>query len=114
MSRTDPPLRGWSTEVVYTGATMSKHRETYVFRCSDRTCTVVIRECRDHVKFDLTMSKYGRGQDEEAFEAWIKPLVERYENDPRPVVMPHPLTGQTAIVGGVGPRAWLMVCSPRT
>ena len=42
---------------------MSKRKQTYVFQCSDRTCTLVVRECKDHIKADVTMSKYGPGPD---------------------------------------------------
>ena len=37
---------------------MSK-RETQVFRCPDRTCTLTIRECKAHIRADMTMSRYG-------------------------------------------------------
>src|SRR4051794_14710567 len=89
-------------------------RETHVFRCPDRTCTLTIRECKDHIRAGMTLSRYGwsRLEDFEAFEAWFKPLVARYGNDPRPVVMRHPLTGQHAIIGCNEKRAALAVLSP--
>lgn len=74
---------------------MSKRKQSHVFRCPDRTCTLVGRECKDHIKADVTVSKYGWSSesDLEAFERWLKPIMARYGNDPRPVVMRHPLTG---------------------
>ncbi len=93
---------------------MSKRKETYVFRCPDSTCTLVIRECRDHVKFDLTMSRYGwsRKQDLRDFVKWLKPLVERYEDDPRPIVLPDPTTGQVSVIGGDVNCGWALVYTP--
>ena len=81
---------------------MSKRKQTHVFRYPDRTCTLVGRECKDHIKADVTMSKYGPGPDFdlEVFERWLRPIMARYGNDPRPVVVRHPLTSQMAVIGG--------------
>ena len=90
---------------------MSKPKETHVFQCSDRMVTLTIKERKDHVIFDLRMSQYGwsTDRDDEAFLQWLKPLGERYENDPRPIVQRHPLTGQIAIIGGNAVQGTLIV-----
>jgi hypothetical protein len=91
-----------------------RRQETHVFQCPDRTCTVVIRECKDHVKFDMTMSKFGWSSQEDfdAFIAWMTPLADRYKNDPRPIVMPHPVnhpeSGPIAVVGGNAEQGWIV------
>ena len=60
------------------------------------------------------MSKHGwsRKQDFEAFLKWFKPLSDRYENDPRPIIMPHPTSGQTAVIGGDAQQGWAAVFNP--
>ena len=90
---------------------MSKRKQTHVLRGSDRTCTAVITEHKNYVLFDLKMSPSGWGseQDIEACDEWMKPLLERYDNDPRPLVIPHPTTGQIAVIGGDAQRRRLTV-----
>jgi len=93
---------------------MSKRKETHVFRCSDRTCKLVIQACKDHIKAEVIMSRYGwsSASDLEAFERWLEPILARYGNDPRPVVMPLPLTGQLAVIGGDEKQGTLAVFTP--
>ena len=84
---------------------------THVFQCQDRTCTLVITEHADRVDFDMTMDKYGwsRDEDYQQFLRWMEPLADRYKDDPRLIVFPHPLTGQVAVIGGdanQGSRSW--------
>jgi hypothetical protein len=94
---------------------MSKHEQTYVFLCPGRTVTVVVREHPDRV--DLTvMTTLCGGHDDgdevrsfEEFSAWMTPLLEPYEDDPRPFVINRLDTGQTAIVVGDADRSSCIV-----
>ena len=81
---------------------MNKRKQTHILRLPDRTCTVVILERKHYVLFLVQLTRYGWSceADFEAFRNWLQPLLDHYEDDPRPIVMPHPRTGQLAVIGG--------------
>ena len=65
--------------------------DTHVFRCGGGVLSVRITEHPGHVlltisgQHDGPMSK----QDDRAFDRWMMPLFEPYEDDPRPVWIDH-------------------------
>lgn len=75
----------------------AKLPETHRLDTGPRQFAVTIWELPDRVIVDLVATKYGEYGDTAEFAAWYLPLVERYDDDPRPLVTKHPLSGQTAV-----------------
>ena len=87
-------------------------RTVYTFTSKARTGTVTVDELDDMVRVAVTFSAYGRHGDEEAFAAFMFPILSRYEDDPRPVQMTHPLTGEVATISKAGGLPYAVVKAP--
>ena len=70
----------------------------YVLKTPYRTINLEFEEYPDRVVQRLTMTKYGDYPDLQAFVEWLRPKVERYDGDGRPLIVHHPLTGQVATI----------------
>ena len=87
-------------------------RTVHTFKSNVRTGTVTVDELEDVVRVEVRFSAYGRHGDEQAFAAFMFPILCRYENDPRPVQMTHPLTGEVATIRKAGSLPYAVVKSP--
>jgi hypothetical protein len=65
-----------------------------------RTCTLDVTEEPERIVFRLAFSLHGAFGDERQISEWMGKAMAPYYGDPRPFVMPDPLTGEVATVTG--------------
>ena len=63
-----------------------------------RTFTLIITEEPERILLDLAMTKHGALGDDAEFLDWLAPILLAYDEDPRPLVMRNPHSGETATV----------------
>jgi hypothetical protein len=72
--------------------------QTHVIKLPKRTGECRVTERADSIVAELTFSDYGDLGDIAEVKAWLGSIFEHYDDDPRPVCMPNPNTGELAIV----------------
>jgi hypothetical protein len=72
--------------------------ETHIIKLPERIGELRVTERPGFIVVELSFDKYGDLGDETEVRAWLRPIFEKYEGDPRPVYMPHPLNGELAIL----------------
>ncbi len=91
-----------------------ERKQTHILRGPDRTITLEITENQSYLMFALRMSRYGWSGSEErlSFDEWLVPILAPYINDPRPMVVPDPETGEIAVIGGNGSNITTLIYTP--
>jgi hypothetical protein len=74
--------------------------ETHRIKLPKRTGICVVTEYPGRVVVAMRFSRTGYFGDLAELKQWCMSIFERYDSDPRPVVMRHPLSGETAVVTG--------------
>jgi hypothetical protein len=72
--------------------------QTHIVKLPRRTGKAQITERSGFVVVELSFDKYGNLGDEAEVRTWLGTIFEKYEDDPRPVFMPHPATGELAML----------------
>lgn len=73
-------------------------QKTHVFKGTKRTCRCVVHEFENRVHLDLQFTVYGRLGDEGEIDAWLLGIISPFENDPRPLTINNPHSGEVAAV----------------
>jgi hypothetical protein len=76
----------------------AKLRHSFTKQLPHRTGICEILETVSEVYVNLSFSKYGDFGDVQQVNDWLFPIFHRYENDKRPVIMVHPLSGQVCTI----------------
>jgi len=90
----------------------------FKFRTSLRKIRYEIREYADRVETRCHCSHYGEdlGDRDEmisAFESKVWPALRRYDDDPRPLMLSHNLTGDRAVIIGDAHNCIIAVSPPK-
>jgi hypothetical protein len=73
--------------------------ETHIIKLPQRTGVCEITERADRIIIKLRFDKVGtQFNDLAETMAWLAPLCDRYDKDPRPIVMDNPNSGEIAII----------------
>lgn len=72
--------------------------KTYAFKGTKRSGRCVVEEFANRVHLDLQFSAYGNLGDEAEVNAWLFGIISQFENDPRPLTMANPHSGEVAAV----------------
>lgn len=83
------------------------------FKTSARSGCATVTELPDRVRIVLEFDRYGDCGDEAEVRAALLLIVRQYETDPRPIEMPNPHSGETALVNGVGGVGIAVITPPR-
>jgi hypothetical protein len=76
---------------------MKTHVETHVINLPQRTGEMRVTLRPGFIVAELSFSEYGDLGDQAEVRSWLGSIFEKYEDDPRPVYMPSPTTGELAI-----------------
>ncbi len=89
-------------------------KQTHVLRLPDRTIELIITESENYVVFNMTMTIYGWSEydDREEFDRWLMRVLDPYVDDPRPMVVPDPQTGEIAVIGCRGSQLATLIFTP--
>ncbi len=87
--------------------------ETHLLRLPTRDAWLEITEEPERVFMKVTLSKYGEFGDDKIIHDWLVGIFKKYDDDPRPTVMPNPISGEIAtIYGGKGKNTVAVIQPP--
>jgi hypothetical protein len=82
---------------------------THVLKVSDRTFQLLIREKPRLIEVDFLVDKYGDLQEAEAAAKWMLACLAKYDDDPRPLAILHPDSGERCILTGPGKQTFTFI-----
>lgn len=73
---------------------------THIFKFKKQTVEVKIKEHHDRIEIIFSAKPYGNFGYADQLQRLIMPLISKYDSDPRPIQMVHPITGEQATIFG--------------
>jgi hypothetical protein len=73
-------------------------RHFFTIQLPQRTGSLEIVETISEVYINLSFSRYGDFGDVQEVTDWLFPILHRYENDKRPLIMVHPIRSQVCTI----------------
>jgi len=75
---------------------------THVLKTEHRTLTLKVREKEKLIEVDFLVDNYDHAEDAERDAKWMIGCLKKYDNDPRPLSILHPDSGERCIMTGPG------------
>lgn len=72
--------------------------QTYRLKTKHREFVLTVTELTDRIDVTMTVTKYGLFDDVAELLQWFASIVSKYEDDPRPLAMTDPHTGDQGFV----------------
>lgn len=83
--------------------------KTHVIKLPERSGIVTVDEQKDKILVKIRFDKYGDFGDVPQLMKWLEPIFMAFEEDPRPIEMDNPTTGEQATVYGDSSNSIIVV-----
>ena len=74
------------------------NQQTHILKTKERTHRATVTQHPTYVEVALRCSKCGDCLDQDKLKAWLLPIVEPYDADPRPIRFVNPHSGEVATI----------------
>lgn len=87
--------------------------ETHFIKLPKRSGKLEVIEEPTRIVMKIRFDKYGDFGDLDEVKKWLWPIMEKYEADPRPMIMDNPMTGERVTVMGDASNFVALIEPPR-